>query len=513
MGANRLSARLTLGDTGGAGFMERRSDRWRKGLVAQATPILLAMLIVALANHIALADSSWVGFVWQAGHAAALLAPSLAAHLAASRMQPWPAALVWISGFILYPAVFTLTASGVTLHVGQWALAAGFSLSFLLLHTGARAGRQQQTGFSPQILRLPITLDGTIATLLLLWVLGATSLFASSEDAVRNQPLRVWMNWRRIASEPGETIWYLVQFAALAAILFGWYWICRYVLVRGVLRHQGMVPFAFSVAGFVALGTPLAASVGLLMPLNISEWTIIPSDNHNPFDPVNYRFTFWLTAIVLPLVLTVERLLAEQAEASNRHKRVRAELYMLQQQINPHFLFNTLNTLYALCLRDQVQSAAAVIKLSDLLRYTVYRGQADHSSVEEEIAYLKNYLDLQMLRFGHRCALHTEWPNDGTNLRMPPLLLIMLVENAFKHGVEPVEGGCEVRIAMTIEGQRLRFDCVNSLPEELVTREPGLGLANFRRRLELLLGENSTLVIDDSQGLWRARLEMDLEPC
>lgn len=493
--------------------MGRRSDRWLNGLVPQAAPVLLAMLIVALTNHIALADSSWVGLVWQAGHAAALLAPALAAHLAASRLKPSSAALVWISGFIVYPVFIALTLSRATLHVGQWALAAGLSLSFLLLHTGARARQQQKTGNSPQILRLPITLDGTIATLLFLWVLGVTSLFASNEDAVRNQPLRMWMNWRRIAAEPGETIWYLVQFAVLAAILFGWYWICRYVLVRGVLRRQGMVPFAFAVAGFVALGTPLAASAGLLMPLNIPEWTIIPSENHNPFDPVNYRFTFWLTAIVLPLVLTVERLLAEQAEASNRHKRVRAELYMLQQQINPHFLFNTLNTLYALCLKDQAQSAAAVIKLSDLLRYTVYRGQADLSSLDEEIAYLKNYLDLQMLRFGHRCALHTEWPNGGTNLRMPPLLLIMLVENAFKHGVEPVEGACEVRIAMTIEGQRLRFDCVNTLPEGLVIRGPGLGLANFRRRLELLLGENFTLAIDDSEGLWRARLEMDLEPC
>jgi hypothetical protein len=494
-------------------FVKRVSDRWQNGLLSDAAPVLVAMLVAALSDHIASDESGWVSLAWRSSHTAILLAPALAAHLAACHWRPWMAALAWIGGFILYPLVLTLASSGATLPVWQWVLAAGFSLAFLLLHSGAGAWSHRQRRSGAPILSLPITLDGTIAVLLALWALGATSLFSSTSDAVRNQPLSVWVNWRRIASEPGETLGYLAQFGILAVAIYGWYWICRYVLVRKVLRRHGIVPFAYAVVTFVALGTPVAGGIGLLMPLNIPQWTAIPSENHNPFDWDNFRFTIWLTAIILPLVLTVERLLAEQAEAGDRHERVRAELQMLQQQINPHFLFNTLNTLYALCLKDRAESASAVIKLSDLLRYAVYNGQAPLNILDEEIAYLKNYLDLQVLRFGHRCSLHTDWPEAETGLALPPMLLIMLVENAFKHGVEPVEGACEVRITLAVDGRRMRFDCDNSVPTEQLPGQPGLGLANLRRRLELLFGPDFRLITDDSDGLWRARLELELEPC
>lgn len=493
--------------------MKRVRDVWQSGLLPNVAPILVAMLVTALSDQITSADSGWAGLAWRGGHAAILLAPCLAAHLAACRWQSRMAIPAWVGGFIVYPMVLALANSSATLPVWQWVLAAGFSLAFLLLHPGARGWSIRQSWSGPPILRLLITLDGTIAILLALWAIGTASLFASTPDAVRNQPLSIWVNWRRIVSEPTETLWYLAQFGVLALILYGWYWICRHVLVRKVLRRNGIVPFAFAVVAFVALGTPLAGGISLLMPLNIPEWSVIPSENHNPFDWDNFSFTIWLTAIILPLVLMVERLLAEQAEASNRHERVRAELHMLQQQINPHFLFNTLNTLYALCLKDRAESAAAVIKLSDLLRYAVYSGQTSLTSLENEIAYLRNYLDLQMLRFGHRCSLSTDWPEAGTGLALPPMLLIMLVENAFKHGVEPVEGACEVRIALSVHGRLMRFDCDNSIPAERLPAQPGVGLANLRRRLELLFGQDFRLDIDDAGRRWRVRLELELSPC
>ena len=490
-------------------LVKRVRDLLQSRFLLQTMPVLVAMLVVVLSDHSVGTDPDWSRLIWRTGHVSTLLLPALAAHLAACSWRPWPAVLAWLAGFVAFPVVLALLAGSATLPVWQWALAAGFSLAFLLFPPGARGRHDLPNVNVPPILRLPITLDGTIAALLGLWVLGAASLFASTPDAVRNQPLRVWVDWQRIAAEPGETLWYLAQFTVLAAVLFSWYWICRNVLVRRVLRQQGIVPFAFAVVAFVAVGTPVATSIGLLMPLNIPEWTLIPSANFNPFDRVNYRFTIWLTAILLPVVLTVERLLAEQAEASNRHERVRAELHLLQQQINPHFLFNTLNTLYALCLKDRAESAAAVVKLSDLLRYVVYRGQADCVTLEEEFDYLRNYLDLQQLRFGHRCTLRTKWPEAATGLELPPLLLIMLVENAFKHGVEPVEGACEVRVMASVEGRHLHFECVNTLPSGPPPGTPGMGLANLRRRLELLFGQGFLLSTEQADGFWRARPELD----
>ncbi|ASJ91963.1 hypothetical protein CBR61_14195 [Porphyrobacter sp. CACIAM 03H1] len=360
---------------------------------------------------------------------------------------------------------------------------------------------------------MPITLDGTIGILLILWVLICTSLFASTPDAVRNQPLDTWFDGQRILSEPGETLWYMTQLTVMAGVLFGWYWVCRYIMVQRVLRQLGIVPFAFALVGCVVLATPLAATIGIAMPLNIPEWTLTPSESHNPFDPINYRFTIWLTAILIPVLLIVERLQAEQTQASARHETVRAELYLLQQQINPHFLFNTLNTLYALCLRNRTESASAVVKLSDLLRYVVYRGQAKCVGLDEEIAYITNYLDLQQLRFGHRCTLQTSWPLSRDRLGLPPLLLIMLVENAFKHGVEPLDGPCTVQIRAEVRGRTLCFECINSLRSEPQDSAPGTGLANLRRRLELLCGPDFELSSGPDQGEWRARLQLELVLC
>lgn len=482
-------------------------------ILSQAVPLGVAWLVIALTAQTGGSDPRWSTLALRLAQTGAILVPALLAHLAACHWRPWPAAMAWLAGFVAYPMILAAAGAGAMLGPYHWIIAAGCSLAFVLLHPGARQRGGRPANAVPPIMRWPITLDGTVATLAGLWALGATILFASTPDAVRNQPLRVWLNWPRIVAHPGEALWYLAQFTVLAAVLYGWYWSCRYLLVRRVLRQQGMIPFGFAVIAWIALATPLAASVGLALPLNIPEWTMIPSENHNPFDSDNYRFAIWLTAIAVPVVLSVERLLAEHTQASARHELVQAELNLLQQQINPHFLFNTLNTLYALCLRDRSEGADAILKLSDLLRYVVYHGPADRVPIDAEIEYLQNYLALQQLRFGHRCRLDTRWPEPGSGLGVPPLLLIMLLENAFKHGVEPSDGACEVHICATIAGRTLQFDCINTLPPVAPPARAGVGLVNLRRRLELILGEEYRLFAAEEQGRWRASLTVELVPC
>lgn len=493
--------------------MEQFRDLTWNRVLLLSLPVISAWLLVSLADHLAAGDASWSVFARHAGQTGALLVPALGAHIAACRWPLRPAIFIWLAGLLAYPSILGIIAPKFNLGTWEWGLVAGCSLIFLVLHPGARIRDGKLSAAGPPILRLPITLDGAVTILLTLWVLICTSLLASTPDAVRNQPLSTWFDGQRILSEPGETLWYMTQLAVMAGVLFGWYWVCRYILVQRVLRQLGIVPFAFALAGSVVLATPLAASIGIAMPLNIPEWTLTPSESHNPFDPINYRFTVWLTAILIPVLLIVERLQAEQTHASAKHETARAELYLLQQQINPHFLFNTLNTLYALCLGNRTESASAVVKLSDLLRYVVYRGQADCVGLDEEIAYLTNYLDLQQLRFGHRCTLQTSWPVSPVGLGLPPLLLIMLVENAFKHGVEPLDGPCTVHIRAAVQGRTLRFECINSLRSEPQTGAPGTGLANLRRRLQLLFGPDFELCSGPDQGEWRARLQLELVPC
>lgn len=485
-------------------------EPWTQG--ARAVPVLAAALVIALGGTDADQALGWLGFLTRLGLVMLALLLPLGAHLLACRLPPMPAVMAWCAGFVVYP-VLAILAGLYLIGPWQWGLAALFSAAYLLLHPGARSNGQTATAGTPAILSLPITLDATFGVLLSIWALGVTTLFASTEDAVRNQPLPVQANLSRMADNPGETLWYLAQFALLAAVLFGWYWICRYGLVRRVLQRHGLVPFGFGLVGLIGLGAPLAATIGLALPLNIPEWTIIPSENHDPFDATNFRFALWITVIVVPVILAVERLQAEQVAATRRHDQIRAELHVLQEQINPHFLFNTLNTLYALCLKDRGAAAAAIVKLSDLLRYSVYQGQAERVPLDEELGYLRNYLDLQHLRFGHRCRVALDLPADPTGFCLPPLMLIMLVENAFKHGVEPAGGDCDIAISAGLSGARLKFLCTNTMPGSALPPQPGLGLANLRRRLELVFGADfrfESVLVD---GRWQAQLEVALMPC
>jgi hypothetical protein len=362
--------------------------------------------------------------------------------------------------------------------------------------------------------RLPATLDGAITTLVAALVLMASSMFASIDDPVNNQPFTVWFDPGHIVTNPLTSLGYLAQFAVAGGLIFGFYWCCRYVLVRRVLRQHGWAAFGFASLVFWIVYSPLAASLVLLLPLNAPHWSLLPSENLNPFDPANFAFSGGAWAMLVPLILASERLLAERSMAIRQREQARAELHQLHQQINPHFLFNSLNTLYALCLRDRAASAEAIVKLSDLLRYVVYQGGRDWVGLDEEIAYLGNYLDLQLLRFGQRCQITCTWPDQAARHRIPPLLLILLVENAFKHGVEPQDGKSQLEIALKMDGSHLVFTCRNSpVRYDAAGEGGGVGLTNLRRRLELLFGANFELSSAADGETWLARLSLDLRPC
>lgn len=469
--------------------------------------MLAALLLAALDQQQTADDAEWGRFLARLASAGAAGLPLLVAHLAAYSLSRFVALVAWLAGFVLYPlTVETLAGEASVLATRHWLIAAGFSILALL------SGVALKGSIVSALRRLPITLDGAVIALITSWTLAATSLFASTPDAVNNQPLRIWLDAARIARHPLEFASYLLQFAVVGSMLFSFYWICRYVLIRRVLRKAGWISFALASLTFWIVFPPLACSLVLLLPINPPDWSLLPSENHNPFDPLNYGFASILWAAITPIVLASERLLAERSDAMGRHEQVRAELHILQQQINPHFLFNSLNTLYALCLQDRAASADAVVKLADLLRYAVYEGQKDWTGLDEEIAYIRDYIDLQMLRFGQRCRISCTWPDNAARYTIPPLLLIMLVENAFKHGVEPSDETSEVLIDLSITKGRMQFTCVNSpVPKQPRAAASGLGLGILRRRLELLFDDRFTLTSIHDGAAWRAELGLGLE--
>ena len=192
-------------------------------------------------------------------------------------------------------------------------------------------------------------------------------------------------------------------------------------------------------------------------------------------------------AIALPVTyLILDRMVQKNELLRMKEEALRAELALLKNQINPHFFFNTLNNLYGLAMEKSDLTPELILKLSDLMRFTIYQGKKDHVLLRDEIAYLENYLGIQRIRSrSQSVALTFEKKVADDLVTVPPLLFIMLVENAFKHGVATVVEKAFVHLRLESSDQWIEFEAVNNF--EPGTRSPkGIGLTNMKRRLALL---------------------------
>jgi len=168
-----------------------------------------------------------------------------------------------------------------------------------------------------------------------------------------------------------------------------------------------------------------------------------------------------------------------------------AELELLKAQIHPHFLFNTLNNLFAHTLRHSNDAPRIVVKLSDLLRFMIYDSRRDLIPLEEEIQLIRNYIDLEGLRYGSEMNCRLDIKGNIAGLYIRPLLLIPLIENAFKHGMSQQTGGKWILMQMSIypEGLEVKIENSYSIDPEKTNSDRkvgGVGLENVRKRLQLL---------------------------
>ena len=186
------------------------------------------------------------------------------------------------------------------------------------------------------------------------------------------------------------------------------------------------------------------------------------------------------------------RRLKEQLK-EQQQKHTEAELAWLKNQINPHFLFNTLNNISSLIQIEPDTAQDSIAQLSDLLRYAMYETDKPLVPLKGEIEFMQNYIDLMRLRHNDKLKLTAEWPDQpsltayGLQLTIPPLLFISLIENAFKHGVSSNRPSL-INIRLTTDGNTMTFTCRNTnYPKDDQNRSgSGIGLENTRRRLELM---------------------------
>jgi LytS/YehU family sensor histidine kinase len=193
-----------------------------------------------------------------------------------------------------------------------------------------------------------------------------------------------------------------------------------------------------------------------------------------------------------------------------KNEKEKTELLHLKSQVNPHFFFNTLNNLYGLMEKDS-KEREMVLKLSDMMRYSIYEGEKDWVTLQQELDYLKNYIELQEIRYHKKSDIQFNAEIDNPQARIMPLLFIILVENAFKHGLENLEKNAYIHIHLTEHYNEVTFVIENNFELQQTANTEGIGLKNLKRRLELVYPKKHTLSFDENSNTYKVTLSLKIK--
>ncbi|MBF9252301.1 histidine kinase [Pontibacter sp. 172403-2] len=315
------------------------------------------------------------------------------------------------------------------------------------------------------------------------------------------------------------------QFWVKQAIVF-FLWVGLFYLNMQVLVPQ----FLFqNRVGLFAAAMLVAVAVVLLISQAADSWLNLPELMNQAFNPggndkpvkaglhIN-PVMLLATMLVLGISTSIKTVQKWQKDAEIRQslekQRISTELSFLKAQINPHFFFNTLHSIYALTMINIETSREALHTLSRMMRYVLYETQAGTTLLSKEIEFLQDYVNLMQLRLTDKVTITFDKPTPLHDVPVAPMLFLPFVENAFKHGVSALLPS-SIRITICQQGQVVELDVRNTiLPEKRVVLEEssGIGLANTSRRLDLLYPGHYTLTVTEKtpENEYRAHLTLDL---
>jgi sensor histidine kinase YesM len=238
--------------------------------------------------------------------------------------------------------------------------------------------------------------------------------------------------------------------------------------------------------------------------------------------PLLRLVTLLSTAIKMCLVLAIPVTISitqhvnrvqRQKEKLSREK-LEAELQLLKSQLHPHFLFNTLNSLYSLILKKSDSALDLTLRLSDLLRYLLYETQQPYVHLSRELAFVQDYLELEKIRFADQLEIEFRQPHFTEELSIAPMLLMPLVENSVKHSTSGPEEVAQIRISAELKDGKFDFSVWNSLPSSAQANNlpyKGIGLRNLRQRLQMQYPGAHELSINVMEKAYEARLVLNLK--
>lgn len=224
---------------------------------------------------------------------------------------------------------------------------------------------------------------------------------------------------------------------------------------------------------------------------------------------------FFMMGLVIGMLLKlISTTLQKQVQEANMAaEQKKTELDLLQSRLSPHFLFNTLNNMYSISVVQQERIPGLILKLSELLRYTVYDTQASTLPLAQELSYIETYIAFEKIRIGDRLQLDMELGPYNPEVHIPPMLLIVFIENAFKHAKNTFSDKIYIRIGLRQNGDDLHFTVMNSYtsePEPLA-ESSGIGLSTTDKRLKILYRNDYSLHREYQDGFYTVQLRLNLK--
>ena len=301
----------------------------------------------------------------------------------------------------------------------------------------------------------------------------------------------------------------LVYMPCLVIFVYtGLYWVLPPVL----LKRYGL----FVRRCLIYVGSGLIAHylirIFIILPLRAGHAAIY-ANYHSFFSPAGFLTMLLITGVAVGIKLFRVWYGRNQANQQLARQTLLIELQVLKAQIHPHFLFNTLNNLYSLTLKQSPQAPNMVLQLSGLLHYMIHECSTPRVPLGKEIEFIQNYIELEKLRYGPRLTVSMRVSGEISTTFIAPLLLITFVENAFKHGAsKQIDSAC-IDLALTVTDNTLLFRLENTrseLPNHALRESGGLGLMNVRKRLALLYPNAHELIIHANPHSFRIELSLTL---
>lgn len=277
-----------------------------------------------------------------------------------------------------------------------------------------------------------------------------------------------------------------------------YYLIPRLLTKRHYLQYYAFVILIIAFILF-CVSLPMLLATGVLLPLPFGFY-------------INTLLLFSIVFIVSSMGNIVTRLfISENHKKEIEYQKTLAELSFLKAQINPHFLFNTLNSIYVLAIKKSEQTPKAILKLASMMRYVLNDAKEETVTLEKEIEYIGKYIDLQKMRMTE--SVKTDYIVSGYyhELQIAPLILIPFIENAFKFGVS-TQNESTIMVSISIDNKKLILQTDNPIHnhENIIVESNGIGLVNAQRRLDLFYANRYVLQTDESNQNYTVYLELQL---